>query len=208
MTFFDRRAAAWDANPERLKLHKKLAQAVCRKLPLRKTWRCLDFGCGTGLAAFLLADRLGEIICLDFSAGMIQELNRKLQQPGTPGNLVSRCAALRENTFPGETFDFLFTILALHHIEDVASLIKIFAGIIKSGGYLAIIDLDREDGSFHKGSEVSVPHRGFARDYLEGLLRAAGFGDISSTTAAHYERRNEDGVSRFYPLFLISGKKI
>jgi hypothetical protein len=96
----------------------------------------------------------------------------------------------------------------MHHIEDVENLIKIFGGIIKSGGYIALIDLDREDGSFHRDSEVNVYHNGFARDYLEDLLRAAGFENISSETVACHMRRKEDGTSRSYPLFLITGRKV
>ncbi|MDD5597685.1 MAG: class I SAM-dependent methyltransferase [Victivallaceae bacterium] len=208
MTFFDLKAAQWDLNPDRLELHRKLAQAVSARLPLQKNWRCLDFGCGTGLMALLLSDKVGEITCLDASAGMIRELERKLNSPGMPRNINSRCAMLDENTFGKKSFDFLFTTLTLHHIGDVESLIKIFGGIIKNGGCIALIDLDQEDGSFHQNSEVNVPHNGFSRDYLETLLRAAGFENISSKTAAYHVRRKEDGTSRSYPLFLITGRKI
>jgi ubiquinone/menaquinone biosynthesis C-methylase UbiE len=207
MTFFDKKAAEWDANPERLELHKKLAQAITAKLPLQKNWRCLDFGCGTGIASLLLSGKVGEITCLDSSAGMIQELDKKLELPEAPENINTCCATLDKSTFEANSFDFLFTTLALHHVEDVESLIKVFAGIIKSGGYIALIDLDKEDGSFHKGSEVSVQHQGFARDYIESLLREAGFEDISSETAAYHKRQKEDGTSRSYPLFLVSGRK-
>ncbi|MFA6716637.1 MAG: class I SAM-dependent methyltransferase [Victivallaceae bacterium] len=208
MTFFDLKAAQWDLNPERLELHQKLAQAVSARLPLRKNWNCLDFGCGTGLMALLLSGSVGEITCLDASAGMIRELEKKLNSPDMPRNISASCALLEENTFGKSSFDFLFTTLTMHHIEDVENLIKIFGGIIKSGGYIALIDLDREDGSFHRDSEVNVYHNGFARDYLEDLLRAAGFENISSETVACHMRRKEDGTSRSYPLFLITGRKV
>ena len=38
--------------------------------------------------SFLLADKLGQIDCIDTSTGMIKELNKKLTLPNAPENLT------------------------------------------------------------------------------------------------------------------------
>jgi ubiquinone/menaquinone biosynthesis C-methylase UbiE len=208
MTAFDQKAAEWDLNPERLKLHSKIAQKIIDRVPLQSNWRTLEFGCGTGLMSFLLADKLGQIDCIDTSAGMIEELNKKLTLPNAPENISAHCRLLEQDTFAADSFDFLFTILALHHIEDVESIIKILGGIVKKGGHIALVDLDKEDGSFHQGTEMGVHHNGFGRDYIQHLLEAEGFGLTTAETAAFRKREQEDGSTKSYPLFLISGRKI
>jgi ubiquinone/menaquinone biosynthesis C-methylase UbiE len=207
MTAFDKAAAEWDQNPQRLELHRTISEKIIDCFPLSKKWKILDFGCGTGLMSFLLADKLGQITCLDSSKGMIEELNKKLKLEGAPDNIKGLCYPLDENTFEPGSFDFLYTVLALHHIENAPEIIRILAGLIKSGGYIALIDLDKEDGSFHKNTETGVHHNGFEREYICRILESEGFKDISSETAAVREREMEDGSTRNFPLFLISARK-
>jgi ubiquinone/menaquinone biosynthesis C-methylase UbiE len=206
MTIFDSKAAEWDLDLGRLKLHRDIAQKITTRLPLQNDWRTLEFGCGTGLMSFLLADKLGQIYCIDTSAEMIKELNKKLSSPNAPENISAHCKLLEENTFAADSFDFLFTVLALHHVEDVKSLIKLFGKIIKRGGHIALIDLDKEDGSFHQST--GTYHNGFERDYIKCLLQTEGFERISMETAACRERERKNGSIQSYPLFLISGRKI
>lgn len=208
MTAFDKKAAEWDLNPERLKLHSEIMQKIIDRLPLQNNWHALEFGCGTGLMSFLLSDKLGQIDCIDTSAGMIKELNKKLTLPNAPENVTAHCKSLEQDTFDTGSFDFLFTILALHHIEDVEGIIKLFGKIVKKGGYIALVDLDKEDGSFHQGTEMGVHHGGFDRGYIQGLLEAQGFRLTAVETAAFRKREQEDGSIKSYPLFLIGGRKI
>ncbi len=207
MTSFNQQAAEWDLNPERLKLQRDIAEKIIERISLQDNWRALEFGCGTGLMSFLLADKLGLIDCVDTSAGMIKELNKKLALPDAPKNISAHCKLLEQNTFGVNSFDFLFTILALHHIEDVGNIIKLFGKIIKPGGHIALVDLDKEDGSFHKGAETCIPHNGFDRSYIQGLLEDEGFALTVVETAASREREQEDGSVKSYPLFLISARK-
>lgn len=147
---FDEAALQWDSNPDRLKLHQQTAEKIISLIPEKNNWRALDFGCGTGIQSFLLSPYLGNIDCIDTSEGMIEELRKKLDQPGAPKNIVPHCKLLESGTFPAESFDLLFTVLTLHHVEGTEELIKVFAEIVKPGGRIALVDLDKEDGSFHK----------------------------------------------------------
>ena len=204
---FDEAALQWDSNPDRLKLHQQTAEKIISLIPEKNNWRALDFGCGTGIQSFLLSPYLGNIDCIDTSEGMIEELRKKLDQPGAPKNIVPHCKLLESGTFPAESFDLLFTVLTLHHVEGTEELIKVFAEMVKPGGRIALVDLDKEDGSFHKKDTPGIHHCGFEREYIGELLQKYGFTAIHSSTVACREKETEDGAVRTYPLFLISATK-
>jgi hypothetical protein len=57
------------------------------------------------------------------------------------------------------------------------------------------------DGSFHSPGITDVPHLGFERREIRGLLSEAGFDDLEDATA-FVHRRND----RNYLVFLITGR--
>ena len=204
---FDQAALQWDSNPDRLKLHQQTAEKIISRVPVKNSWRALDFGCGTGILSFLLSQHLGNIDCIDTSEGMIEELRKKLDLPDAPKNIAAHCELMKSGTFQPKSFDLLFTVLTLHHVEEVEETIKVFAEIVKPGGYIALIDLDKEDGCFHKKDTPGIHHHGFEREFISDLLRKYGFVSVNAETAAFREREMEDGSTRSYPLFLISATK-
>ena len=72
----------------------------------------------------------------------------------------------------------------------------------ETGGFVALADLDSEDGSFHPPGTEGVYHHGFDRDALTGLLEAAGFEDVKFQTAVEVPK---EGSS--YPIFLVVASK-
>ena len=76
-----------------------------------------------------------------------------------------------------------------------------FRSLLRSGGRVALADLDREDGSFHSPEITDVHHLGFERLEIRGLLSAAGFDDLEDATAFLHRRDDRD-----YPVFLITGR--
>jgi SAM-dependent methyltransferase len=97
-------------------------------------------------------------------------------------------------------YDLIVSSMTLHHVEDTARLFARFRKHLRAGGWLAIADLDREDGTFHDPGTTDVFHQGFERDRLRAMLAALGFERLTDTTA-FVRRRN----LRDYPVFLISG---
>ncbi|MCP3965402.1 MAG: class I SAM-dependent methyltransferase [Lentisphaerae bacterium] len=206
MKIFDKAASNWDKNTERMRLQTVLAQAIKNNVPLSKCMRALDFGCGTGIMSFMLAESVGSIDAVDVSAGMIDELDLKLKQPGAPENITGHRLVLTRDTLGKEQFELLFTVLTMHHVKDTPALIETFAHKVKTGGYVALIDLDEEDGSFHY-DKTEVHHFGFRREYIRALLEANGFEDFKDYDAASRKREQPDGSFRSYPLFLITARK-
>jgi hypothetical protein len=77
---------------------------------------------------------------------------------------------------------------------------------MRRGGELRIVDLDKEDGSYHKDEAGFDGHDGFDRDEIAALASGAGFAGMRFETA-WVERRVEGEPSREYPIFLMSAEK-
>jgi hypothetical protein len=80
------------------------------------------------------------------------------------------------------------------------------AALLKPRGWLAVADLDREDGTFHSHSE-GVFHQGFERPRIADWLSKAGFTQVRLTDAHSMIKPNSTGQLRNYPVFLAVGQK-
>jgi SAM-dependent methyltransferase len=104
------------------------------------------------------------------------------------------------SALPDERFDLIVTVLTLHHLPHVEPVLSNFATLLADGGRLAIVDLDEEDGSFHKDGFDG--HHGFDHAALAEQLDRAGFTDIAFEPCHQIVR---DG--RTYPLFLATAAR-
>ncbi len=150
MNEFDIKAAEWDKSMMHRERAEKVAGEIMKQIPLNRTMSALEFGAGTGLLSFMLKDHLREITLIDNSQGMVKVLNEKLKTAGAE-NLKVVFADLEHDDYEEGSFDLIYTLMVLHHVGDVETIIKKFRGLLNPGGYLAIADLYSEDGSFHGG---------------------------------------------------------
>ena len=81
-----------------------------------------------------------------------------------------------------ERFDIIVTVMTLHPLTDLATVLTAFRGLLDGGGHLCIADLEREDGSFH-GADFDG-HHGFERGALGQQLAGGGFRDVRFEDAA------------------------
>ncbi len=202
---FDTIAADWDDSPSRRELAAAVAAAILAAVPVQSAWHAMEYGCGTGLVGAALAPRLGRLLACDVSPGMLSVLEKKAKAAGLD-QLQTRVLDLTSEPPPEETFDLIFSSMTMHHIEDVAPLVRTFRCMLKPGGWLALIDLDAEDGSFHGGDVPGVMHRGFDREALQAELRAAGFVETNACTAHTIGKTAADGRVSQYPVFLITAR--
>jgi ubiquinone/menaquinone biosynthesis C-methylase UbiE len=201
---FDRKAADWDKKRMRTELAGAVSQAIA-KLPLNTNMLALDFGCGTGLVSIPLAEKIGKIIALDSSAGMLEVLREKLSSQNIT-NIQTVCAEIEDAELPA-SFDVIFTSMALHHIALIEPVLRRFSELLKPGGILAIADLDAEDGSFHKPGS-GEKHHGFNRAVLQEDLLRQGFSTTSYSTVHTIKKTMEDGSSKDFTVFLATATKI
>ena len=191
---FDERAATWDDDPAKRERAAVVAAAIRQAIPLDGSERLLEYGAGTGLVSQALRDSVGAVTLADTSAGMREVMLAKIAAGAITDARVWDLD-LATHPAPAERFDLVVTVLTLHHIHDVDTVLARFGGLLEEGGRLCIVDLEQEDGSFH-GADFDV-HQGFERSQLAAQLAAVGFTGIEFRKCHHIVR---DGAT--YPMFL------
>lgn len=202
---FDAIAATWDENPTRVATARGVAGAILATVTLAGTEQAMEFGCGTGLVTGLLAPNLGHVLAVDGSEGMLDVLRGKLQGHGI-GNVETLQADLPEG-MPAGPFDFVYSSLTMHHIEDVEGLLARIHDGLAPGGRIALADLAREDGSFHREDTAGIMHHGFDSAQLKRWAEVAGFADISVTVVHQISKTRPDGSTHEYPVLLMTARR-
>lgn len=199
---FDARAATWDDDPAKVRRAAVVADAIRATVPLGAATRLLEYGAGTGLVSQALAGDVGRITLAEPSTGMREVLTDKVTVGTLPPDARIWALDLATATSPpDEEFDLVVSVMTLHHIHDPGPVLEGFARLLASGGHVCIVDLVKEDGSFHADSPDFDGHHGFDRRELTDQLESAGFDDV------RFERCHEvEKDGRTYPLFQATGR--
>lgn len=203
---FDAAAAHWDEEPRRVKLAEEIVAAIRREVPITPGMEALDYGCGSGLVTLGLQPFVKGMTGADSSRGMLDVLSRKLKAGGIT-NVSLRLLDLElQAGLEGSSYDLIVSSMTMHHVDDVAGLIGTLAYGVHPGGWLAVADLEKEDGGFHD-DPTGVLHQGFEREFLYSEFSRNGMVDIRIVTAATMEKSDEAGGVRRYPVLLCVGRK-
>ena len=201
---FDKFAADWDEKPQRRLLAAAVATGIAVDVHLHREMEVLEYGCGTGLCGLQLAPEVGQLTAVDTSAGMLEQLRKKVQSLDL-GNVTPILISPNRWTLPAAAFDLVFSSMVLHHIEATQTLLKHFEQSLKPGGFLALADLEKEDGTFHD-DPTGVAHHGFDPQALITILERLGITALKARTV-HMMRKQHGDDERTYPVFLITGQK-
>jgi predicted TPR repeat methyltransferase len=202
-TDFDERAATWDEDPGKVERAALVAAAVRAAVSLDAGNRLLEYGAGTGLASQALANSVGPITLTDPSEGMRTVMAAKVAEGKFADGTRVWDLDLVTDPVPDEAFDLILTVMALHHVTDLAPVLRGFATLLADSGHLCIVDLEADaDGSFHRHDSDFDGHHGFSRADLGARLEAEGLTDISFT---HCLDINKDDA--IYPLFLATATR-
>ncbi|MBK8445199.1 MAG: class I SAM-dependent methyltransferase [Micropruina sp.] len=202
--WFSSQAATWDDDPRKVDRARQAANAIAAEVPLDPSWRVLDYGAGTGLLAFALADRVGEILLLDFSDGMVEAARRRIAESGRAGMRAERHDLTQAPLPEGEQFDLVISMMVLHHVDDVPLLLKRLAAATAEDGWIAVLDLEPEEGEYHDPEFTG--HHGFRRGMLRRALASAGFGHMTVRQVLQIEKP-VDGAPRKFGVFLATARR-
>ncbi len=205
MTNFDERAKDWDSDPMKVERARVVAEAIRKHIPLLDEMNALEYGCGTGLLSFALQSDLELITLADTSQGMLDVLSEKINTAGVT-NMHPIKLDLETDPLPNKHYQLTYSLMTLHHIHDAKNIIHKFHALLKPNGYLLIVDLDKEDGSFHTDGTTDV-HKGFERSELQKWVEAAGFENITFSTVYDIKKKIGDAEKSF-PVFLMSAQKV
>jgi ubiquinone/menaquinone biosynthesis C-methylase UbiE len=200
---FDDYAKTWDTD-KRVERAKIVANEISSSVGESSSCSAMEFGCGTGLVSFNLYDKFKDITLVDSSKAMIEVLHSKIDKC-----LVSNMTAIQLDILDHKSiekkFDVIYSSMALHHIHDTKGIVKKFYELLNEDGYLCIVDLDEEDGSFHKNYVDYDGHNGFNQDELKSILRGAGFKDVKCNTF-YYDTKVIDNEEIEYSLFIMKAQ--
>jgi len=202
---FDKEAASWDKNSERVRIPNEIADFMLKEIKLSPEQDVLDFGCGTGLVTLRIQPFVHTITGVDNSQGMIDALKTKIQEQNL-SNVKTLFLNSETKTLLKGKYHLIISCLTFHHIKDIQSVLAQFASVLVPGGTLAIADLDLDDGMFH-GDNTGVFHFGFDRSALSQELLNAGFEHIQAKTAIETRSPISTDKNRLFSIFLMTGKK-
>jgi len=202
---FDKEAAQWDENPGRVKLAIDVSDAIILHVPLNHSMRAMDFGCGTGLLTLRIAPLVRSVTGVDSSQGMLGILREKISEQKI-NNVTTTLVDLDKGDILEGSYDLIMSSMTLHHVEKIAPFLKQFYACLAPDGYIAIADLDPDDGLFHNDNK-GVIHFGFERSAMHQSFVEAGFDRIQDITAAEMEKPALNGEMRRFTVFLMTGQK-
>jgi cyclopropane fatty-acyl-phospholipid synthase-like methyltransferase len=158
----------------------------------------MDFGAGTGLLSYFVAPYVEKIVAVDNSPSMLLEFQNKCGQFSCDTEVIEK--DLSTDTLERK-FDGIISSMTIHHLEDIPALFSKFYTMLDEHGFIAIADLDSEDGTFHSDNE-GVFHYGFDRHLLAEYAQKVGFKDVTFSLANKIAKPHAE-----FTVFLMTAKK-
>lgn len=196
--YFEHKAGRYEEEVKRVDNVQNIADAILENIAYTKTMELMDFGSGTGLLTSKVAPFVKKITAVDMSKAMNEVLSAK--QENFPCELDIIELDLAHNEI-NQKFHGIVSSMTIHHVEDILALFKKFYAMLVEGGTIALADLDKEDGSFHK-EDTGVFHFGFDRDEFLQTAKEAGFKNLNIQLVSVVSKPYGD-----YPIFLLTGEK-
>ncbi|MEJ2414617.1 MAG: class I SAM-dependent methyltransferase [Sulfurimonas sp.] len=196
MSVFDKRAKNWDQGDIRVNGAQVIADAIEKKLDLNDDMVLVDFGVGTGLLGFEIAKKVKKVYGVDTSRGMLE----KLEEKNTPELHIEPIHQDIIEQPLDQRFDGLISSMTLHHVKDLEKFFTTIKKNLNDGGFLAIADLESEDGTFHSDN-TGVYHFGFDEEKLCKIVERCGFKNVAFENINTIKKPHRD-----FGVFLLSAE--
>jgi ArsR family transcriptional regulator len=160
---------------------KGIAEALLKLMP---PLVIADLGAGEGTISQMMAQKAKKVIAIDNSEKMV-EFGSELAHKHNIENLEYRLGELEDVPIDSGTVDLAFLSQALHHARHPERAVAEAWRILKPGGRVAILDLNRHH--FEEARELYADlWLGFTELEIERFLKGAGFSN-AETTIVHRE---------------------
>ena len=193
---FQNKAENWDKGDIRKSTPLSIAEAIKNRFELTPSMEVMDFGVGTGLLGFEIAKSVKKVYGVDMSPSML----KKLEEKNTPElNIKAICQDIVKEPLT-QKFDAIISSMTLHHVEDLKAFFTSIKKNLKEDGFIAIADLEEEDGTFHSDN-TGVYHFGFKAEELCDIVKSAGFSDVVLKNITTINKPQKD-----FGVFLLTAK--
>jgi cyclopropane fatty-acyl-phospholipid synthase-like methyltransferase len=196
---FAHKSKKWDMDSTRVRNAKEISDIILKNIKLNSSMELIDLGAGTGLLTYFISPNVGKITAIDNSPSMLEEFIAKQAEFGCKTEVLAANIMTDDIKI---TADGIISSMTIHHIKDIESLFDKLYMMLNDNGFIAIADLDSEDGSFHSDNE-GVFHYGFDRKMLADIAKKAGFENIIFETANIIEKPRKN-----FSVFTMIGQKV
>lgn len=196
---FAHKSKSWDMNSTRVKNAQSIADCIVKNINLTKAMHIMDFGAGTGLLSYCLSEHIDKVTAIDNSPSMLAMFKEKAHL-FTCHTEVLELDLTQEISEP-LLYDGIISSMTIHHIEDTEDMLTKMYQMLPEGGFIALADLDTEDGTFHSDNE-GVFHFGFDRQMLGAIAEKVGFKAVHFETASVIEKPQHN-----FSVFLMTATK-
>jgi ArsR family transcriptional regulator len=155
---------------------KGVAEALLKLMP---PLVIADLGAGEGTISQLMAQRAKQVIAIDNSEKMV-EFGSELAKKHGISNLEYRLGDIEDVPIQSGTVDLAFLSQALHHAPHPEKAIAEAHRILKPGGRIEVLDLNRHQ--FEEAREMYADlWLGFTELEIEKYLKGAGFRNVETS---------------------------
>jgi SAM-dependent methyltransferase len=133
-----------------------------------------DIGAGTGFFTELFARRVGpagRVYAVDITPNFLRHIAERAEQQGL-FNVVTVLCSDTSASLPAGAIDLAFICDTYHHFEQPARTLASIHRALRPGGWLVIVDFDRQAG---KSRQWVLDHVRAGLDVFRAEITAAGF---------------------------------
>jgi demethylmenaquinone methyltransferase/2-methoxy-6-polyprenyl-1,4-benzoquinol methylase len=147
--------------------HKSWRKFAMRKMDVRPGQTGIDLCCGTGdwTIALAQASSSGRIIGLDFSRGMLDVGEAKVEKLGLSDQITLVEGNAMSLPFENNSFDFATIGFGLRNVPDLDQVLREMRRVVKPGGKIVCLELSKPTWQ---------PFKGLYYFYFEKLLPLLG----------------------------------
>ncbi len=202
--YFNKVANRWDEMRKSFFSDRVRKVAVARA-GVRAGELAADIGAGTGFLTEELVQKGLNVIAVDQSEAMLEEMKNKFEKYDA---VQYRKGDFSRLPLYNETVDYVFANMYLHHVDLPQVAIKEMARILKPGGKLVITDMDEHQFEFLR-KEQHDRWLGFRRQDVESWIIEAGLKNVKVDGVEENccAECVEDGEKASVSLFVAYGEK-
>jgi len=167
-----------------------------------------DLGCGTGYVAQALQGLCARILCVDSSAGMLAEAEKRLGETPQRARVEYRQGELDALPIEDDEVDGAACALVLHHLPGPGPCLAEMFRVVRPGGTAVVLELGPHRQEWMHEA-LGDRHLGLDSRAVAEAMEAAGFDQVELEIVAdrYQPKRGPEGeASEGVPLYLVRGR--